>query len=130
MLDGGEGNDTANYSSVLTGLEISLYQQVAGVPPISHIYPLDDPRIPDFLIDIENIVGSQGNDLIVGDNGDNRLEGTVTEATFLGNIIDYRVDIGGVTLRVQGDRRDVLAVGARVALAAPVEECTVMRDPG
>jgi ABC-type Fe3+/spermidine/putrescine transport system ATPase subunit len=62
--------------------------------------------------------------------GDNRLEGTVTEATFLGNIIDYRVDIGGVTLRVQGDRRDVLRVGTRVALAVPIGECTVMRDTG
>jgi hypothetical protein len=35
----------------------------------------------------------------------NRLTGVVTEATFLGNIVDYQVDIGGLTLRVQGDRR-------------------------
>ena len=41
-MDGGAGNDTANYSGVLTGLEISLYQQVAGVPPIGTNYPSPD----------------------------------------------------------------------------------------
>jgi iron(III) transport system ATP-binding protein len=60
---------------------------------------------------------------------DNRFEGTIAEATFLGNIIDYQVDIGGVVLRVQGDRQSVLDPGARVALAVAVAECTVMRDP-
>jgi iron(III) transport system ATP-binding protein len=60
--------------------------------------------------------------------GANALEGTVTEATFLGNIVDYQVDIGGVALRIQGERRDVREVGARVRLSVPVEECVVMSD--
>jgi len=65
-----------------------------------------------------------------GAAGDNRLAGTIADATFLGNIIDYHVDIGGGVLRVQGDRQTAFEVGARVALSVPVAECTVMRDPG
>ncbi len=51
-----------------------------------------------------------------GAAGENRLAGTIADATFLGNIIDYQVDIGGGVLRVQGDRQAVLELGARVAL--------------
>jgi iron(III) transport system ATP-binding protein len=61
---------------------------------------------------------------------ENRLSGTVVDTTFLGNIIDYQIDIGGSVLRVQADRRTVLEPGARVALAVAVGECTVMRDQG
>ena len=63
-----------------------------------------------------------------GTAGENRLSGTIIDVTFLGNIIDYQVDIGGIVLRVQGDRQTALEPGARVALAVAVGECTVMRD--
>ena len=68
----------------------------------------------------------------VGDGtaGENRLSGTVVDTTFLGNIIDYQIDIGGSVLRVQADRRTVLERGARVALTVAVGECTLMRDQG
>jgi len=68
--------------------------------------------------------------LIDGMEGENRLAGTVTDATFLGNIVDYQIDTGSGMLRVQGDRRAVLEPGARVALAIAVAECIVMRDTG
>ena len=58
----------------------------------------------------------------------NRLKGTVTEATFLGNIVDYQVDIGGLVLRVQGDRRGFREVGSRVVLTVPVADCVAMAD--
>jgi iron(III) transport system ATP-binding protein len=63
-----------------------------------------------------------------GTAGENRLSGTVLDVTFLGNIVDCQVDIGGAVLRVQGDRRTVLVPGAPVSLAVAVSECTVMRD--
>ena len=68
----------------------------------------------------------------LGDAGadENRLEGTIADAIYLGNIIDYEVDIGGIMLRVQGDRHVVFAAGASVALSVAIAECTVMRDPG
>ncbi len=60
--------------------------------------------------------------------GDNRLSGTVVEATFLGNIIDYQVDIGAAVVRVQGDRRGLREVGSKVLLTVPVAECVLMQD--
>ena len=62
--------------------------------------------------------------------GENRLAGTIVDVTFLGNIIDYQVDVGGAVLRVQGDRQTALKPGACVALAVAVGECIVMRDEG
>jgi hypothetical protein len=59
---------------------------------------------------------------------ENQLAGTISDVTFLGNIVDYQIDIGGDTLRVQGDRRAVMALGSHVSLAVPVAECTVMQD--
>jgi iron(III) transport system ATP-binding protein len=60
--------------------------------------------------------------------GDNRLEGTVVEATFLGNIIDYRVDIGGTTVRVQGNRHAFRDIGSQIHLIVPIAECALMED--
>ncbi len=62
--------------------------------------------------------------------GDNELRGTVVEATFLGNIVDYQVDIGGAVVRVQGDRRGLRAVGSEVLLVVPATECVLMQDDG
>jgi ABC-type Fe3+/spermidine/putrescine transport system ATPase subunit len=56
----------------------------------------------------------------------NRLEGTVVEATFLGNIVDYQVDAGGLLLRVQTDRHIVQEIGSRVQLSIAIEECVAM----
>jgi ABC-type Fe3+/spermidine/putrescine transport system ATPase subunit len=60
----------------------------------------------------------------------NRLSGVVTDAIFLGSIVDYQVDIGGVTLRVQGERRSFCPVGSDVVLTVPVGECVAMPNEG
>jgi iron(III) transport system ATP-binding protein len=56
----------------------------------------------------------------------NLLTGTVVDSAFLGNIVDYHVDIGGVVLRVQGDRRRIVAPGDSVELSVPITECVTM----
>jgi ABC-type Fe3+/spermidine/putrescine transport system ATPase subunit len=62
-------------------------------------------------------------------DGENRLKGTVVEATFLGNIIDYMVDVGdGLTVRVQGERRASRTVGSEAVLSVPVDDCVIMPD--
>ena len=63
------------------------------------------------------------------DGADNHLDGSVVEATFLGSIVDYQVDVGGLVLRVQADRHVVQEVGSRVRLTIPVEECVAMPTP-
>lgn len=58
--------------------------------------------------------------------GHNCLQGTVTHAIFLGNLIDYQVDLGAVTLRVQADRHRSFDVGTTVHLSIPVGEAVAM----
>ncbi len=58
----------------------------------------------------------------------NQFEGTVTQATFLGNAMDYSVDIGGAILRVQGGPQDAHAAGDRAWLTIPVRRCAAMPD--
>jgi len=82
-LDGGDGIDTANYSSVVAGLEINLFGGFAGFPPIKTVYTSSE-ILPDTLISIENIVGSQGNDSITGNDRDNRITGFVGNDTMTG----------------------------------------------
>jgi iron(III) transport system ATP-binding protein len=59
--------------------------------------------------------------------GDNILSGTVVESAFLGNIVDLQVDVGGMLVRVQGDRQLTYEPGASVNLTVPVAECVAMR---
>ena len=59
----------------------------------------------------------------------NNLDGSVVEATFLGSIIDYQIDIGGLVLRVQAERHVVREVGSKVQLTIPIEECVAMPAP-
>jgi ABC-type Fe3+/spermidine/putrescine transport system ATPase subunit len=63
------------------------------------------------------------------DGACNRLEGCVVDATFLGSIVDYQIDAGGLLLRVQADRHVVQEVGSRVQLTIPIEECVAMPTP-
>ena len=60
--------------------------------------------------------------------GANQIKGVIAEATFLGNVIDYQVDIGGVVLRVQGERRSFRDIGSQVLLSVPIGECVLMQD--
>lgn len=63
------------------------------------------------------------------EGGENRLKGTIVEATFLGNIIDYMVDVGdALTVRVQGERRASREVGSEAVLSVPVDDCVIMPD--
>jgi len=63
------------------------------------------------------------------DAPENHLDGNVVEAIFLGNIVDYHIDVGGLVLRVQADRHVVQEVGSRVRLSIPAEECVAMPTP-
>jgi iron(III) transport system ATP-binding protein len=59
--------------------------------------------------------------------GANSFAGVVAEATFLGNIVDYQVRLGGDSmLRVQGDRRSYRDAGSVVTLLVPVADCVLM----
>ena len=58
----------------------------------------------------------------------NILKGVVIESTFLGNIVDHQIDVGGSLLRVQGAQRQTFAPGETVELTVPVAECVAMQN--
>ncbi len=53
--------------------------------------------------------------------------GTVRERTYLGNLIDYWVDVGGFTLRVQTHHAALFASGTPVAVRLDSERTAVIR---
>lgn len=68
-LNGGDGVDTANYSFSPTSITINLENGSAS----------GGFATGDTLVGIENVVGSDFGDLIVGDTKDNRLDGGAGE---------------------------------------------------
>ena len=58
----------------------------------------------------------------------NILKGVVIESTFLGNVVDHHIDVGGCLLRVQGAHRHTFAPGETVELSVPVAECVAMQN--
>jgi len=58
--------------------------------------------------------------------GENVLRGVIAEATFLGNLVDYRIDVAGVRLHAQSDHRTVFEAGDAVYLTIPARECIAM----
>jgi putative spermidine/putrescine transport system ATP-binding protein len=64
-------------------------------------------------------------------SGVNQLEGDITEQAFLGNLIDYRIDVGGgQVFRVQAAPTPSYTVGERVNLAFPESEVWVVKNVG
>lgn len=123
-LDGGPGGDTADYTAVSgPGLVIDLFAGITtGLPGGGS----------DKLLSIENAIGSQGNDRLVGNGVDNRLDGMIGADTMAGgggndtyvveNSLDRVVEAagGGVDkVLLQG------GLGLRYTLPANVENLEV-----
>ena len=92
VLDGGNGSDTANYSDIVGGIDVNLLSGSA----LQRMNPMDR----DQLISIENVVGSQGDDIIVGDQGGNEITGGLGDDRLEGG--------GGTDFLAGGDGDDLL----------------------
>jgi Ca2+-binding RTX toxin-like protein len=66
LLDGATGNDTATYAGLLAGVTVRLGITTAQATGGGGT---------DTLLGIENLTGSGFNDILIGDAGDNRLDG-------------------------------------------------------
>ena len=98
VLDGGEGVDTVSYEGETAGVTIAL----AGA---GYAYFLrSDGSDYDYILNVENIIGSEGNDALYGDSGANRLEG--------GGGNDYLVGGAGDDIIEGGADDDTLIGGA------------------
>ncbi|MFO0405684.1 MAG: Ig-like domain-containing protein, partial [Labrys sp. (in: a-proteobacteria)] len=76
-LDGGQGSDTADYSQGATG-PVTVNLATSGPQAIG------GGMGSDTLVSIENIIGSQFNDVLTGDAGNNVLEGGLGNDTVQG----------------------------------------------
>src|SRR5262249_40390134 len=65
VLDGGNGIDVAVYQHSATAVEVSLWQGIG----------VGGDAQGDTLISIENVFGSPFDDLLIGDDGPNELDG-------------------------------------------------------
>jgi iron(III) transport system ATP-binding protein len=85
----------------------------------------------DFDASCEVIVAIRPEALMLGKpertTASNVFRGTVVESTFLGNIVEHHIDVGGNGLRVQVARRHTLTPGVSLELCVPVSECVVMK---
>ena len=83
-LDGGAGTDTVSLESASSATHINLEgEQSVGDGT-------------DSLISFESAIGSPFNDVLIGTDGSNTLDGALGEDT-----VDYSNSIGGVTLNLQ-----------------------------
>jgi hypothetical protein len=76
LLDGGAGNDRASYADALNGVTVDLNLQGA---------PQNTGNGMDTLVNIENVNGTQYNDVLTGDGYDNWLWGGSNGAGVTGN---------------------------------------------
>lgn len=75
ILNGGTGRDTVSYSSLTSGVNISLAH--AGPQAIG-------ATGQQTLISIENLTGGNGRDILIGDEGPNTLRGNLGNDTLIG----------------------------------------------
>ena len=75
VLDGGAGIDTADYAAAAAGMRAQLNTGIAAS---------DGDGGTDTLIGIENVTGSDFNDVLIGDNGVNVLRGGLGADTLIG----------------------------------------------
>jgi iron(III) transport system ATP-binding protein len=85
----------------------------------------------DFKSGDEVMVVIRPESITVGPNGAgdaNVVEGTVGHLSFLGNIIDCTVDVGGQSVQVQLNPPATVQPGERVTIGLPPDNCIAMRD--
>ncbi|MEL7244855.1 MAG: calcium-binding protein, partial [Cyanobacteria bacterium J06573_2] len=105
ILDGSDGVDTVSYENETAGINLNLTNQTVT----------DGSGGTDTVLNIENAVGSQFTDIIIGDAQDNNLDGGAGNDIILGAAgADYMVGTNAATAGVgEIDRLIGSADGAR-----------------
>ena len=94
LLEGGDGRDTADFSQYerFDGVGVNLIDgTAAGLRTRGEL---------DQLTEIENVIGTRHDDILIGDDGRNRLEGLAGPDTIIGR--------GGIDTLLGGDGNDYL----------------------
>ena len=86
FIDGGAGNDTVSYLSNSTvGVSIALNGASYSAPGGGGLASFS---LGDILVNIENLIGSNNNDILSGDGGINILDGGLGNDTIYGGLGD------------------------------------------
>lgn len=92
-LQGGDGQDTVDYTGSTSNLTIDL----SAIEADGYVHAKVGSSETDYLKDIENITGSSGNDTITGDDGINVLKGGAGDDIIDGGYGDDIIDGGAGT---------------------------------
>jgi Ca2+-binding RTX toxin-like protein len=104
LLDGGAGINTASYAYSAVSVAVDL--SIAGAQTVA-------AGDTDTLVNIQNLIGSSGNDVLKGDAGNNRLEGGAGDDTLDGGAGDDQLYGGdGNDILIGGLGNDLLDGGA------------------
>jgi Ca2+-binding RTX toxin-like protein len=121
VLDGGAGFDFASYANSIGAVVINLNFSAAAL-----VQPIGSDASGDSFIGIEGVIGSSGNDILIGNSGENELlggrgndimEGGADGDFLLGeegfDTVEYRSSNAGVriVLGVQSNGSDSVAEG-------------------
>ncbi|WP_425038084.1 calcium-binding protein [Primorskyibacter sp. S187A] len=102
-IDGGSGSDTVSYAGGFFGPDLSLIQSGAVTVNLMSGTGSGGFAEGDVLTGIENVRGSNFDDILIGNNNDNRLLGGSGADTLLGMDGDDYIVGGGNVLFGEGD---------------------------
>ena len=113
IIDGGEGIDTVSYAGETVGVTITLRDDSRGRDVAATFSRNGGSRERDTITNVENIIGSEGDDILAGDSGINNLAGGGGDDTFKLGAITKPVD-GSIVADVLdgGDDIDTLDLSA------------------
>jgi Ca2+-binding RTX toxin-like protein len=103
-LDGGDGIDTASYSGSAAAVKVSI--ESVGYQSL-----VNSNQGIDTIYNIENILGSNGNDTISGSDGDNVLMGALGHDLLSGGVGNDTVDGGDGNDTLYGNGGDDYLIG-------------------
>ncbi len=108
VLDGGDGSDTASFSDKILAVTVALAN---GAPVVAKVGGVAE----DTLINIENIIGGTGNDVLTGDALANRFTGgggkDVIDGKSGADTADYGDKLQAVIVTLNGSADSVVTVG-------------------
>lgn len=103
ILNGGDGIDTLNYSGAYNfgqpGVNVDLTESTAS----------GSNAEGDTISNFENIIGSEGDDILIGNDGDNEIKGTAGSDTINGGAGNDKIYPGGFVSAEGGDGTDTLS---------------------
>lgn len=123
QIDGGGGNDTASYANIQIGTAdgsliatdfLNFYVNLGDDGGYgAEGYALDSDGAVDSLTSIENVIGSRGNDTLIGDDGGNALTGGWGDDSLEGMGGQDVLILGeGTEIANGGDGKDLIVLGA------------------